>query len=56
MGEHNFTSARINTGQEVQTIPINDVYLCVHLPPNTEIGLELRMERFVNAPSYRQPW
>ena len=56
MAEHNFTSARVNTGQEVQTIPINGVYLRVHLPPNTGISLELEMERFVNAPSYRQPW
>lgn len=56
MGEHNFTSARVNTGQEIQTVPINGMYLRVQLPPNTEIDLELGMERFVNAPSYRHPW
>ena len=56
MGEHNFTSARVSTGQEGQTVPVNGVYLRVQLPPNTEIDLELGMERFVNAPSYRQPW
>ena len=56
MGEHNFTSARVNIGQAVQTVPVNGMYLRVQLPPNTEIDLGLRMERFVNAPSYRQPW
>ena len=56
MGEHNFTLARVNTSQGVQTVPVDGVYLRVHLPPNTEIDLELRMERFVNAPSYKHPW
>ncbi len=56
MGEHNFTSARVNTGETVQTVPVNGMYLRVQLPPNTEIDLELGVERFVNAPSYRQPW
>ena len=56
MGEHNFTSARVNTGQAARTVPINNMYLRVRLPPNTEIDLELGMERFVNAPSYRHPW
>ena len=56
MGEHNFTSARVNTGEAVQTVAVNGMYLCVQLPPNTEIDLELGMERFVNAPSYSQPW
>ena len=56
MGGHNFTSVRVNTRQEGQTLPVNSVYLRVHLPPNTEIGLELEMERFVNAPSYKHPW
>ena len=56
MGEHNFTSARVNTGETVQTVPVNGMYLRVQLPPNTEIDLELGMERFVNAPSYKHPW
>ncbi len=56
MGEHNFTSARVNTSEKVQTVPVNGMYICVQLPPNTEIDLELRMERFANSPSYRQPW
>ncbi|MYB92288.1 hypothetical protein F4054_22650 [Candidatus Poribacteria bacterium] len=56
MGEHNFTSARVNAGEAVQTVPVNGMYICVQLPPNTEIDLELGMERFVNAPSYRHPW
>ncbi len=56
MGEHNFTSARVNTGQDARTVPINGMYLHVQLPPNTEIDLELGMERFVNAPWYGHPW
>ncbi len=56
MGEHNFTSARVNTGQTVQTVPVNGMYLRVQLPPNTAIDLELGMTRFVNAPSYQHPW
>jgi len=28
----------------------------VHLPPASEIGLELDMARYVREPSYRQPW
>ena len=56
MGEHNFTSAHVNTGQDKQTVPINGMYLRIQLPPNTEIDLELGMARFVNAPSYKHPW
>ena len=56
MGEHNFTSARVNTGQETQTVPVNGMYLHVQLPPNTAIDLELGMARFVNVPSYKHPW
>ncbi|MCY3551500.1 MAG: hypothetical protein OXH39_13650 [Candidatus Poribacteria bacterium] len=56
MGEHNFTSVNVNDGQNRDTVPVNGTYLHIHLPPNTEIDLELGMERFVNAPSYRQPW
>ena len=56
MGEHNFTSARVNTGQDARTVSINGMYLHVQLLPNTEIDLELGMERFVNAPSYGHPW
>ena len=56
MGEHNFTTARVNDDKSEDTISINGTYLQVHLPPNTHIQLELGMQRFVNAPSYQQPW
>ena len=53
MGEHNFTTASANGDNQVE---VNGTYLQVHLPPNTQIELEVGMERFVNAPSYKQPW
>ena len=56
MGEHNFTSASVNEGQNRQSVSINGTFLHVHLPPNTHIDLELGMHRFVNAPSYQHPW
>ncbi|MCY4569349.1 MAG: hypothetical protein OXD49_13690 [Candidatus Poribacteria bacterium] len=56
MGEHNFTSASVNEGQNRQSVSINGTFLHVHLPPNTHIDLALGMHRFVNAPSYQHPW
>ena len=56
MGEHNFIAVRAGTGQNGNIVPVNGMYLHVHLPPNTQIDLELGMERFVNPPSYRHPW
>jgi len=56
MGEHNFTTASANDGNSKDTISINGTYLQVHLPPNTHIALEVGTERFVNVPSYQQPW
>ena len=56
MGEHNFTSARVSRGQDEYTVPIDGMYLHVHLPPYTQIDLVLEMQRFVNTPSYRHPW
>ena len=53
MGEHNFTTASANGDNKVE---VNGTYLQVHLPPNTQIALEVGMERFVNVPSYKQPW
>ena len=53
MGEHNFTTASANSNNNVE---VNGTYLQVHLPPNTHIELQVGMERFVNAPSYKQPW
>jgi len=56
MGEHNFTEARFKTGQEDKTVEVNSKYLQIHLPPKTQITLDLGMRRFVNAPSYKHPW
>ena len=56
MGEHNFTSARVNDGQNRHTVSVNGTHLHVQLPPYTQIDLELGMHRFVNAPSYKHPW
>ena len=56
MGEHNFTTARTKDGNGENTVAVDGTYLQVHLPPNTQIALEVGMERFVNAPSYQQPW
>ena len=53
MGEHNFTTTSANSNNNVE---VNGTYLQVHLPPNTHIELQVGMERFVNAPSYKQPW
>ena len=53
MGEHNFTTASTNSDNNVK---VNGTYFQVHLPPNTHIELQVGMERFVNTPSYKQPW
>ena len=41
---------------ESRTVPINDKYLEVRMPPATEIRLELSIKRSVNTPSYASPW
>ena len=56
MGEHNFTSVSVKNGQNRHSVSINGTHLHVHLPPYTQIELELGMHRFVNAPSYNPPW
>ncbi len=56
MGEHNFTTANATDGNGGNTVEVNGTYLQVHLPPNTHIELQVGMERFVNDPSYQQPW
>jgi hypothetical protein len=39
---------------ESRSLPIQDKYLHVHMPPATEIELDLEMARFINRPSYTQ--
>jgi len=56
LGEHNFTTAHTADGNGENTVDVNGTYLQVHLPPKTYIALEVRMERFVNVPSYQNPW
>jgi hypothetical protein len=41
---------------EATELPIGDKVVHIHLPPSTEIALELEMERFVNQASYALPW
>ena len=43
-------------GMKTHKVPIQDKHLHVHLPPATEISLDLEMDRFVNRPSYALPW
>ena len=56
MGEHNFTSVSIKDDENKHSVSVNGTHLHVHLPPYTQIELELGMHRFVNAPSYNPPW
>ena len=60
MGEHRFTTAqyraRIQRRWKKQTAEVNGKYLHVHLPPGTQITLDLATQRFVNDPSYKLPW
>ncbi len=56
MGEHNFTTANATDGNGGNTLEVNGTYLQVHLPPNTRIELQVGTHRFVNDPSYQQPW
>lgn len=56
LGEHNFTEVRFKGGQDDKTVEVNGKYCQVHLPPGTQITLNLGMQRFANAPSYGLPW
>jgi len=40
---------------EWRDLPLDDRYLRVHLPPATEITLDLSTRRYANAPSYTMP-
>jgi hypothetical protein len=59
-GEHQFKDASysvLDHGELHTTIqPIDRAILEVDLPPGADITLTLRLERFVNDPSYRLPW
>jgi hypothetical protein len=56
MGEHNFIETVYQIDSEAQKIKMNDKYLHVNLQPFTNIKIDLKMQRFVNIPSYKQPF
>ena len=41
---------------EVQETPVHETYVQVHLPPATEIELDMETVRYVNKPSYLSTW
>ncbi len=41
---------------EEKIIPVGDKHLEVHLPPASEVTLDLEMERYANRPAYAGPW
>ena len=62
-GEHVFTQVKYQVGRgersdqlEDRVIEVNDKCLHVHLPPATQIKLDLGTKRFVNRPTYAFPW
>ena len=64
-GEHEFTEVRFqeqkkddngNTILTEKTIPVNEKYFAVELPPATSIKLDIGTKRFVNKPTFAFPW
>ncbi|MBN1294637.1 MAG: hypothetical protein JXB48_22570 [Candidatus Latescibacteria bacterium] len=64
-GEHEFTeaiyaeySAESNGDKnpEYKSLRIDNKYFLVELPPATSISLDIGTRRYVNTPSYKQPW
>ncbi len=55
MGEHNFTDVHFKSGRGDKTVSVNGKYLQIYLPPSAQITLNLGMQRFANAPSYKHP-
>ena len=41
---------------ETRTVTVNDKHLRLTLPAGAEIMLDLTTERYVNEPSYSEPW
>ncbi len=56
MGEHKFIKASFGNGSDIKTIAVKGKYIQVHLPPFSQIMLDLHTQRFVNNPSYKLPW
>ncbi len=64
-GEHEFTTVTYQEqstdsgGEKIltgKTVPVNNRYFAVELPPATSIKLDIGTRRFVNKPSYAFPW
>ena len=59
-GEHNFTEVKFieqsKNGAIEKTVPVNNNYFAVELPPGTAIKLNIGTNRFVNQPTYAFPW
>ena len=41
---------------ETRTVVVNNKHLRLTLPPGSEVTLDLTTERYVNEPSYSEPW
>ena len=41
---------------ETRTVAVNNKHLRLSLPPGAEVMLDLTTERYVNEPSYSEPW
>ena len=58
--EHQFTQVQFRTtdqeGTSEKTVPVDNKYFVIQLPPSTSIRLEGGLQRFVNQPSYAFPW
>lgn len=55
-GEHRFTAVHDRTDGTDHTVPVTGPYVDLVLPPGRQIELRLEMRRYVNQPSYRQPF
>ena len=55
-GEHRWTSVRDRTNGADAPVDLDGPYVDVVLPPGRHLDLRLDMQRYVNQPSYRQPW
>lgn len=55
--EHEFADAAYQPQlEEEASLPVNGTRLTVHLPPQSQIKLDITTKRFVHKPSYNFPW
>jgi hypothetical protein len=55
-GEHAWTAVHDRTDGLDRPLVAEGIYIEVGLPPGRHIDLHLEMRRYVNQPSYKQPW